>query len=102
MLFLYHRYYDLVIFALPLSYYAGRVLACPGRGRWLYFGSALALLGPLYWRRPVLEYLNAGEVTSLATRVLHALMLPMGVWLTLLAMGLLALAERRRLLDQPP
>jgi hypothetical protein len=95
VLFFYHRYYDLVILIFPLAYTAGRALAEQGRPRWLSLLSAGAMLGSLFWRRQVLEYVSrVSNHSDLPSRMLDALLLPCGDWLVLVALFALVAAER--------
>lgn len=94
-LFLYHRLYDMPILALPLVYAFGRAQHTKGLGRWLYVGSAAAVLGVLYLRLEAVKALSAQPYAQDALgRLLQAAVIPYGVWLTLLGLLCLAAAER--------
>jgi hypothetical protein len=95
-LFLYHRHYDTVLLALPLTFAAGRAVAETARGRRPYVVSALALLAVMYLPRPFLESAQRfADSPGPASRLIQAVVLPLAAWLTLLAMFTLAAAERR-------
>ena len=90
VLFLYHRLYDAVIFALPLTYAAARVRTSQGRARLFALGSILAMLVVIYMRRKSLGALShAAPGWGIPGRFIEALILPSATWLTLAAMLLL-------------
>lgn len=96
-LFLYHRLYDMLILVLPLAYALGRSQVTNGRPRWLYVTSAVAVLGVLYLRLETVKQLGMQpRGQDLLVRVVEALVVPYGVWLTLAGMICLAMAERAR------
>ncbi len=104
-LFLYHRHYDTVLLALPLTFAAGRAVAETGRRRWPYVAAALALLAVLYLPRPFLEYAqHLAASGGPAAGLIQAGVLPLAAWLTLLALFTLAAAEhpRRAGADEEP
>jgi Glycosyltransferase family 87 len=105
-LFLYHRLYDMPILVLPLAYAMGRARVTIGRQRWLYVASVAAVLAVLYLRLETVKVLGAqprGE--EVLSRLVQALVVPYGVWLTLVGLICLTLAEgcprRAMVLDEP-
>jgi hypothetical protein len=98
VLFLYHRVYDLVILALPLTYVAGRALAAPpGRSRWLLVGAAAALLVALYPSgRLFRTLLPLSQDWGFAGQLAQAVVLPSVTWALLAAMLCIGLTARRR------
>jgi hypothetical protein len=94
-LFLYHRAYDAVILAPALVYSAGRARLASGRARWLFAGCAAAVLLVLYLNVDLLRALTRLSLEWGAWgRVVQAVVLPYGTWLTLLAMVLLVKGVR--------
>ncbi len=93
-LFLYHRLYDMLILVLPLVYAFGRAQVAQGRARWLYITSTLAVLGVLYLRLETVKALGwQPRGPDLLHLVLQGVVVPYGVWLTLIGMASLAAAE---------
>jgi len=96
MLFLYHRAYDLVLLALPLTYAVGAALGTSGSAARGWFRSmAIALLLSLYrYGRITLIVLRLTEGWTVIGPIVRLLLVPMGVWLLLLAMTFLYLGVR--------
>jgi hypothetical protein len=96
VVFLYHRNYDAVILALPLTYSAGQARAARGAARGLFAACAAAILAVLYLD---LVFLRSAFHWSLDWgawgRVVQAVLLPYATWSILLAMVCLVLATRR-------
>ena len=94
MTFLYHRAYDATALALPLTYLTGRATSTPGRARWAFALGAISVLFVLYLKPDSLRYLMHRSFDWGAWgRLIQAAVLPYGLWLTLLAMGLLVYGE---------
>lgn len=95
VVFLYHRTYDAVLFALPMTYALGQARLASGRGRWTWVLAIVAMLGVLYLRRRTLETLTlAVPSLGLAGRLVEVLILPIGTTATLAAMLLSWVAAR--------
>ena len=86
-----------MLLALPLAYATGRAMKDENPLRRLYQGASLAILLALYLRASNLVRLaERARDGGLVGRLLEIVVLPYGIWLTLAAFGLLAVAERRR------
>jgi len=95
VLFLYHRVYDSVIFAFPLTYALGRAKSSHGWPRRLFAASVIAMLVVMYMRRRTLLSLTQLAPTwGFAGRLIQALILPYATWLTLAGMTLLWLGAQ--------
>ena len=93
---LYHRLYDAVIFALPLTYALGQATASRGRTRAVWTASMVCMFGVLFLRRKTLAALTAAVPSwGVTGRLVEVLVLPMGTTLTLGAMLLVWLASRQ-------
>jgi hypothetical protein len=94
-LFLYHRFYDMVVLVLPLAYCAGRVAAGKGASRALHSFAGLVVLAVLYLRLTTLREITASTLThtDAGSRLLQALVLPYGTWLLVAAMLALVAAQ---------
>jgi hypothetical protein len=102
IIFLYHRHYDAVIFAPAMVVAAGRARTLRGRPRWAAAGALAAMLGVLYLRAGRLKSLSdAAPAWGLAGRVVQAVVLPYGTWLTLLAIALVWASDRAVSATQP-
>jgi hypothetical protein len=93
-LFLYHRLYDMLLLALPLVYTVGRARTAEGRARWWYSAVACSLLGVLYLRLETLKALSAPGTAGAAPEWLKALIVPYGLYLILVALVCLEVAEK--------
>lgn len=97
-IFVYHRLYDTVILAIPLVYVFPLALSEPGRLRWAYRACALGILAVLFEPMTVLErLLPYAQRPGLANRLVEAVLLPFGTWMTLALTIALTVVERRRL-----
>ena len=100
-IFLYHRLYDMIVLALPLTYVVGRALIDRGKSRCVYTLCAAAIFGILNLRTGMLLSLTEryADSASLGGRFIEGLVLPYGTWLVLLALACLMIAEafRRRI-----
>lgn len=94
--FLYHRLYDTVILALPLTYCVGRARCLSGSARWLFVVSAAGQLAVLFLHRDLLAAaLEFSEGDGLVGRIVQAAVLPHATWVILLSMFCLVAAVRR-------
>ena len=97
-IFLYHRFYDLVILVLPLVYALGRSQRVHGLPRILYGTCVAAILAALYlrvgWLRNLAE--SIPEEPDIAWRLVEAAILPYGDWCLLIGMFSLAGAESNK------
>jgi hypothetical protein len=95
LLFLYHRDYDTVILALPLTYCAGKVRVTNGPARWLYTACGSMAIAILYMDTLSLRLLTQHSLDwETWGRLVQATVLPYGTWLILLSMILLVWATR--------
>ena len=95
-LFLYHRFYDSVLLALPLAYAAGWARSERGRGRILPAVVGVAVLSVMYLRVNTLRTLTTFSLRAGFWRqVIQAVLLPYATWSILLAMACIGLANRR-------
>jgi hypothetical protein len=99
MLFMYHRIYDLLILALPLTYAFGKARSEKGLSRWSFVGCAACLLLAMNIREwlisePRARVLAVHDATSLLLRMF---VLPFLTWLVLASLFLLVLGESLRL-----
>jgi hypothetical protein len=95
VLVLYHRLYDTVIFAVPLTYAVARARAGPARARWLHGLAAVLITSVLYMRRkPLATLTELAPNWGALGRVVQAVILPYATWATLLAMLLVWLGAR--------
>lgn len=102
-LFLYHRLYDMLILAVPLVYAVARTRSATGWVRFGYGVASMAILGVLYLRLSLLKELTAlVRQPGPGPRLLEAVVLPYGIWLTLAALVSLLVAERWRDQGQRP
>jgi hypothetical protein len=93
LLFIYHRDYDTVILALPLSYCAAKVRSTAGRIRYLYIACGLIVIAILYADGLYLRLLTERWAASGRwDRLVQATILPCFTWLILLAMLVQTLA----------
>ena len=83
--------------ALPLTYAVARSRAALGWSRWGYVVAAFAILLALSQQRKAIELLETAfkDRSDVLAFLIQALVLPYATWLVLLAMGVLALADRR-------
>ena len=88
--FLYHRLYDAILLALPLTYSAVRYRSSSPQARWLYgvVGSTISAL--LFIPEYSLALLTKAQLPSLV----QAVLLPLPFWLLLTAIAALDCAER--------
>lgn len=98
MLFLYHRQYDLVFLALPLTYAFSRAAATSGGRRWLYVASALCMLTALNLMPWLLDpaWYYVREHDGPVSWFLRITLLPVMTWLVLASLVLLVLAEKKK------
>lgn len=101
-IFLYHRSYDTVVLALPLTYAAIRLGSESGRARTLFALAMVAMLGAMYVN-PKLTGLVYDRLQALGApgRVAWGVLRPYATWLVLVAMGSLALGHRAALRARP-
>jgi len=98
LVFVYHRFHDAAIFALPLVYSSGRALSSDGRRRLLYVAAALTLV-PILLIHPKLVEVAVEAISRnhfVLRRLAEALILPYATWCALLAMCLLYRAETKK------
>lgn len=96
-IFLYHRFYDLVVLALPLVYAMTRAREVSGKARWLYSLCVLAIVGALYVQVGTLRKLSGDLPAGAVGTLIEVVVLPYATWLILLALASLAGAERASL-----
>jgi len=85
--FLYHRNYDGLILVLPLVYSVGRARSAQGPARWLFVGTASAILLVLYSNKALLQAAQRLSMTGAGWGLLvQAMILPYATWLVLVAM----------------
>jgi hypothetical protein len=86
-IFLYHRIYDMVVLIIPLVYCTGWARAAHGPSRWLFVGTAIAILLVLYLTIDGLWGLTRYSFEAgLVGRLIQAVLLPYATWAVLLAM----------------
>jgi hypothetical protein len=86
-IFLYHRIYDTVVLVIPLVYCAGWARAAQGRLRWLFAGTALAIM--LVLSMPINGLWALARYSlelKIAGRLIQATLLPYATWAVLAAM----------------
>lgn len=96
LLFLYHRLYDALILALPLTFAVSLACSTRGRRRLASAASALAMLSVLYMRRKSLQAASDWSLAhGSAGRMVQAILLPYATWAILLAIACLYVGSRR-------
>ena len=89
-IFLYHRTYDLVLLALPLTYATGLARRGPTRARGPAAASGMAMVIALYLRMEGLRVMNQGHEAQ--GWVARSFLASPATWLVLVALALLARA----------
>lgn len=95
VIFLYHRYYDLVILALPLVYSVSMSRARPWERSFPWrIGAAAILLSLFFHQRLLLLIERASLRLGVTGQLIQGLILPYSTWLVLTAMLCVHLAGR--------
>ncbi len=96
MVFFYHRVYDMMIFAMPLTFVATRTLSVAAPTRWLYTLSGFAQLFAIHPVGRLLKWIERDSWGwGIEGSIARGLVLPSTTWAILLAMAALALAAWR-------
>ncbi|MGO9599040.1 MAG: glycosyltransferase 87 family protein [Isosphaeraceae bacterium] len=101
MLFLYHRFVDTLILCLPLVYAVGHCRSAPPR-RWPMVVAVAALLGAMQGSGDLLYGIyDATRASSLVGRVVQVVIVPIPIWLIIVAMSIIW-SDARRTNPFPP
>jgi hypothetical protein len=87
VIFLYHRIYDTMVLVIPLVYCTGWARAAQGPSRWLFAGTAIAIVLVLFLPIAGLSALARYSFESGSVgRLIQAVLLPYATWAVLLTM----------------
>lgn len=102
-LFIYHRYYDLVILIVPMLFCLQRARDAAPRPRWPYTVCLLLMLAAISLPHGIMIGLNKhSSHVGLIGRLIDAFLLPAGTWVLLGVLALLGWMERPRTRERQP
>jgi Glycosyltransferase family 87 len=99
MMFLYHRWYDMVILVVPLTFATHRTLSARGSLRTLYFSAVVLMVVALNPSSRFYEFVQdqSWKLSYTIGALVRAIILPWVTWLILVATALLGIAVRQEI-----